>query len=103
VGACGSIKKWETIVAGTGVDEGPRNYACSSCPIAIYVNKWGCEGTPYVEWNYYVNLVEKLAKAFNTDVDEGRGAVFDKKSKRLAQTELDFLLEVKAHFESLKP
>jgi len=88
----GSIKKWEKIVGGTGVDEGAINCPCCQkyfanycnfCPIAIYVDNTECYETPY----------EAYVSVFND--------VFNEKSKRLAQAELGFLREVKAHFERL--
>lgn len=59
----GSIKKWEDIVAGTGVDSGADNCPlcglfnntesepmCVGCPVMNQTGKDGCAGTPYVEW-----------------------------------------------------
>ncbi len=56
----GSIKKWEKIVAGTGMDGGPLNCPlcqlffwntdCEGCPVMKRTGNWCCEGTPYDEW-----------------------------------------------------
>lgn len=54
----GSIRKWEKIVKGTGVDLGVGNCPCcqlywandcKNCPIAIFTGKHMCFGTPYGE------------------------------------------------------
>jgi hypothetical protein len=55
----GSIKKWEKIVAGKGVDEGSSNcplcrlygdWECKGCPVFEKTNKKDCENTPYYKW-----------------------------------------------------
>ncbi len=57
----GSIKKWEKIAAGTGLDKGPENcplcklfwygtYDCEGCPVAARTGQGGCSGSPYDEW-----------------------------------------------------
>ena len=58
----GSIKKWEAIVLGTGVDFGCDNCElckkydpelsndCLGCPIMEEAGNTGCFGTPYIEW-----------------------------------------------------
>ena len=61
----GSIKKWEAIVAGTGVDAGPKNCplcqafhedflspdnkgnGCRGCPVYEKTGEYGCGGSPY--------------------------------------------------------
>jgi hypothetical protein len=52
----GSIKKWEAIVAGTGVDHGIHNCPlcalfwlnnCAGCPVAESSNDISCNNTPY--------------------------------------------------------
>ncbi len=54
----GSIKKWENIVLGKGVDMGTSNCplcaefwnktgSCSGCPVSEKTGKTGCLGTPY--------------------------------------------------------
>lgn len=88
----GSIKKWEEIVAGTGVDEGYRNcplcvmfdnyddpaanHECDGCPVYAKTDVPGCNETPYDEWV----LVKGPTRKADTP-------------KRLAaaQRELDFL------------
>jgi len=85
----GSIAKWEAIVAGTGVDNGPencplcqrfrdatgRNVTCDGCPVAERVKETGCHGTPYYAY-------EEANCA---------GDLTDEEMKPLAQAELDFL------------
>lgn len=55
----GSVKKWEKIVAGTGVDLGSNNCPlceafhssdCEGCPVAEITKQPDCEGTPYYAW-----------------------------------------------------
>ena len=54
----GSIKKWEKIVAGTGVDDGGGNCplcklfldSCDECPVTIETDKVGCWCSPWERW-----------------------------------------------------
>ena len=56
----GSIRKWERIVTGEGVDNGWRNCPlcaafnkdedCRGCPVRKSTGKNLCEGTPYEKW-----------------------------------------------------
>ena len=58
----GSIKKWEKIVDGTGVDNGRWNCSCciafdkyghlmcEGCPISIFTGTTECRNTPYAEY-----------------------------------------------------
>ena len=42
----GSIKKWQNIVDGTGVDEQAKN-----CPLCLMLaDGTNCQGTPYIDW-----------------------------------------------------
>jgi hypothetical protein len=63
----GSIAKWESIVAGTGTNEGTENcplchlfhsnYAaidkncCDGCPVFAKTGRRACMGTPYIEYD----------------------------------------------------
>lgn len=64
VALLGSIKKWQAIAAGTGVDNGPYNCPlcqlfgggfCRECPVALKVKAGACMKTPYVAWNVHLN------------------------------------------------
>ena len=57
----GSIRKWEKIEAGTGVDRGPDNCQlcklfwklpsyCASCPVMEKTEQGTCCGSPYDAW-----------------------------------------------------
>lgn len=56
----GSIRKWEKIVEGTGVDRGSDNcplckeftypVLCRGCPVQTDMQRGGCIGTPYDAW-----------------------------------------------------
>jgi len=57
----GSIRKWEDIIAGTGVDQGVYNCAlcslfywakkhCVFCPVFIETGKQYCYESPYADW-----------------------------------------------------
>ena len=58
----GSIAKWQSIVDGTGLDEGTENCplcqlyyvrnsrSCGSCPVEADTEVDGCNGTPYEGW-----------------------------------------------------
>ena len=91
----GSIKKWEKIVDGTGVDEGGSNcplcklyHRCNPCPVAETVNKKGCCGTPWVEWRIHG------FKRHTTGFFCFSLKVECPTCKRLAQKELDFLKSI---------
>lgn len=97
----GSIKKWEEIVAGTGVDggvdncplckefseatdssaEGWRADGCHGCPVAIKADENGCGNTPYTKW----------ANKFDWDEYPRRHKATTPALVALAQAELDFL------------
>lgn len=63
----GSIKKWEGIVEGTGVDNGDENCPlcgkfahrmdfrsgthCEGCPVKAATGLDGCAGSPWIDWN----------------------------------------------------
>jgi hypothetical protein len=90
----GSIRKWEAIVAGTGIDAGADNCdlcgqfntfylqggkcTCFGCPVQTATGKHGCRGSPYEEY-------EDIS---SDDLDD---ADLDEKLKALARAELDFL------------
>jgi hypothetical protein len=85
----GSIAKWEAIVDGTGVDNGPDNcplcqlfrnasgnrVRCDGCPVAMHTGETGCHGTPYDAYEEEENL----------------GDLSDGEMKNLAAAELSFL------------
>jgi hypothetical protein len=96
----GSIKKWEEIVAGTGVDKGTENcpcceaffltendktYCCAECPVYLASGASGCSNTPYTDWAEYTN-----------DLDSCDCTVYDEESKQLAIAELEYLKQVLA-------
>lgn len=88
-----SIKKWEEIVAGTGVDLGALNCALCKrfntgpnlcmdggeyCPVAIDAQAIGCQNTPYIDFQLAV------------DTSYPRRA-HDDESVMCAQLELEYL------------
>lgn len=90
----GSIKEWENIVDGDGVDLGTLNCPlcerfssaiCSTpsrkekCPASIWPAS-GCVDTPYHDWDLYF-----------VDYPICKREVTSSETKRLAQAELDFL------------
>jgi hypothetical protein len=87
----GSIKKWEKIVNGTGVDRGVENCplckifydtsSCVGCPVYEKTGAKDCLRTPYTAWmqHHWENQYDDNFK------------VFDSKSTHLAQAELTFL------------
>lgn len=70
----GSIRKWERIVAGTGIDKGGDNcplctqfanekngWGCIGCPIAEHTGASDCARTPYSDWSMslgYMNTAD---------------------------------------------
>lgn len=84
----GSIKKWEDIVAGVGSDNGSNNcplcaefydHRCTGCPVMESTGRRECINTPYYFW--------KSAHIISTFPLR----VFDDKTRKAAQAELDFL------------
>lgn len=93
----GSIKKWEEIVAGTGVDECFENCPlcalensrctdddedCNGCVVKNRTGKSQCDGTPWEEWNEHQHTHLGNVWPYRVKCDE---------CARLAQAELDFL------------
>jgi len=105
----GSIKKWERIVEGSGVDQGARNCPlcylflsdykgrcnpmswlieeCVGCPVAEKIGYPGCANTPYGNFRQYFNEYYPAVNHY-TYKD---AHVFDQESKRLAMVEFEFL------------
>lgn len=84
----GSIKKWEAIVAGTGIDAGSINCPlcglfyyneCFGCPVLEKTQQRFCKRSPYVE---YADLRDEECTA-------------DKVLRDAAKKELDFLKSLK--------
>ena len=96
----GSIRKWEGIVAGKGVDKGHGNCPlCKAfynrrtavypwrCPVAKDTGRDCCSDTPYSDWQYYAEERDE-----DRDVDgDFCVMVFDERSKELAVKELEYL------------
>jgi len=93
-----SIKKWDSIIDGTGVDEGIKNCPlcqeyweeygsgdCLYCPIREYTGETCCNGTPYTDWDMYCYHEYSESLPYK---------VFDKKSLSLAEEERDFIQRV---------
>lgn len=87
----GSIKKWEKIVDGTGVDNGADNCPlcklfvmerCKDCPVYKETEEIFCRETPFMEF-----LGECV---YENGIFIGRKAVTNKQ-KKIAQLEVDFL------------
>lgn len=88
----GSIKKWERIAAGTGLDKGDDNcplckvfkqgaVICGGCPVALHSGAVNCKNTPYLDWLNVENVIggRNYNKATTPQL------------KAAAQAELDFL------------
>lgn len=65
----GSIKKWEAIVDGSGIDAGPQNCplcqmfwagGCRGCPVFDVTDEKDCYGTPY--WDVDEDAPERELK-----------------------------------------
>ena len=79
----GSIKKWERIVAGTGVCRGVDNCplcrrfhaaygnspCCSGCPVFEATGKRGCTGTPIEDYDDEDGTEEEMLAAAIAEVD----------------------------------
>jgi hypothetical protein len=95
----GSIRKWEEIVAGKGVDKGGANcplcqltekeyLECDKLPCPIYTKTkmLECQGSPYPKWREH-------HRSNHPEEDEflKYNRVYCPTCRKLAQTELDFL------------
>ncbi len=92
----GSIKKWEDIVAGTGVDHGSSNCPlcqlftptgghcpdCEQCPIVDISGEIKCWNTPYGDWDWHLMKEHPTAPDRRARCPE---------CVSLAQAEVDFL------------
>jgi len=94
-----SVLKWQKVVFEEGIDLGSDNcdccqefasqdfcsYSCS-CPIVIETGDACCDSTPYGKWSDYMDDSEEQGL-----VKQDEWKVFDKKSRKLAKDELEFL------------
>ena len=91
----GSVKKWENILAGTGLDKGVENCPlckvfhsrtskvfCEGCPVALKTGKRFCDDSPYEKWAYH---------QYDAHSHEYDGGMKCKECARLARVELKFL------------
>lgn len=86
----GSIRKWEKIADGTGVDLGPKNCPlcqlffnggrCQGCPVSRHTGCAQCLGTPYDDWSDMFGITGVRALKARTP-----------KAKAAARAELAFL------------
>ena len=90
-GLSGSIRKWEKIYSGEGIDSGEDNCPlcqlygnndCKSCPIFRATKIDCCDDSPFTEW------VDHHINTHDTVIDL---KIECPKCKELAQEELDFL------------
>jgi len=91
----GSIRKWERIVNGTGVDFGDANcplcklfLVCEDCPIFLKTGLEGCEKTPYILWLIHQKKVHNVSA---WKVAKNGLRVLCPECKRIAEKELKFL------------
>lgn len=92
-----SIRHWEEIASGEGVERGTSNCAlcklffadgCNGCPVRERSGQLCCCGTPYFDW---CDVFEGQPRAgYRETKDAGRRA-FNKTLRKAAQAELDFL------------
>lgn len=84
----GAIKKWEDIVAGTGIDRGGSNCplcvifledACKDCPVRVKTGHPQCRTTPWIQW---------VSATMGMDFPR---RVTNERQRAAAQAELDFL------------
>lgn len=97
----GSIRKWDSIAKGSGVDRGSQNCAlcqeylyratdCSGCPVAAKTGQQHCEGTPYEQW-----CRERSGRVYHYAEDgdymKTGYAIGDEDSRKIAEAEVKFL------------
>lgn len=107
----GSIRKWEAIVAGTGVDKGSvncplcqkfcagryRSDACIGCPVRERTGRSYCEETPYVR---YVEAEEALA--YYPGMSAAMRAKWADQREKAAKEELEFLRSLRPDLEQIE-
>ena len=61
-----TIKKWESISDGIGIDEGHDNCAlcellvhCAYCPVRLETHASNCINSPYADWSYHQSTVHR--------------------------------------------
>jgi len=92
----GSIKKWERIVAGKGLDKMGSNCPlcqvrdnCDFCPVSNKSKLDDCHGTPYMKWGKH-QIHDHTANPYRCwKITEGC-----KECEKLAKAELDFLISL---------
>jgi len=86
----GSIAKWEDVVAKKTKDEGAKN-----CPLCQLLYRSNCKGCPVVDSGrgriFCRNTPHRKWLIYTAPRCVGNSRVFDDRSRRLAQAELDFL------------
>ena len=90
-----SIQKWESIVAGVGIDTAYKNCAlcrlfntdngCSDCPVFKDSHKDYCNNTPYYEWHMHQR------EHYQNRPFKAPFMVLYSKCRTLAQEELNYL------------
>lgn len=95
-----SIKKWDEIFAGTGIDDGWENCKlcqyfisesndadeeCRRCPVALDTGRKHCKETPYDEWTTHQNEVH-----FES-YDTLENKIYCEECREIAQRERDYL------------
>ena len=90
----GSIRKWEMIVQGTGIDKGTANCplcrlffeaGCKGCPVEKRMGISGCVDSPYDDWDVHQCWHEELCLPYSLHCV---------KCQRLAIKELEFLVSL---------
>ena len=93
----GSIRKWEKIVDGTGIDDGNDNCPlchlflndwCEKCPVFQKNNQEFCSHTPYSQWNRHH---DDRHQKWEENEDGYRIIGKCRTCKKLAREELEFL------------
>lgn len=98
----GSIKKWECIALGIGVNLGGDNcplcvlfMSCTACPVCSKVRHYQCEGTPYTKIAVWHNTTvpdwikqEKLADE-TSSLPDGIDTTLD-----AIEEEIEFLISL---------
>ena len=89
----GSIRKWQKVVNGKGIEMGADNCPCckiwwadkdcEGCPIREFTGSTDCGDTPYAQW----------ITSISPDQDGNRKAIFQNEQET-AKTELNFLKAV---------
>lgn len=100
-----SIRKWESIAEGIGIDRGATNCAlcqkyytndCIDCPVYHATGDEWCSNTPYGDWinhqkKEHTDTIMQIVATFTTWIFIEKSIVFCPTCREIAWKEVEFL------------